>query len=92
MENSQDQIVKLFKEGLQGHEIPVNEGVWAGIQSFLTAQSAAGSGGSIGLIKAAAVVGISTVSVIGALNEVKLANQEANQEVNSIELLSDQAD
>ena len=88
MENSQDQVVKLFKDGLQGHEMLVSEGVWTGVQSSLAAQSAAVAVGSKGLIKAAAVAGIISVAVIGVFNEVKLANQE----VNSIEFISDQVD
>ena len=80
MENNQNHIEDIFRDAFANHEMEVSSKVWAGVQSGLAAQAVAGTAAaSTVMFKAAAVIGLTTVVVIGAVNEIKLQSDIAPQ-------------
>ena len=80
MLNNQNHIEDIFRDAFANHEMEVSSKVWAGVQSGLAAQAVAGTAAaSTVMFKAAAVIGLTTVVVIGAVNEIKLQSDIAPQ-------------
>lgn len=73
MENNQNHIEDIFRDAFANHEMEVSSKVWAGVQSGIAAQSAAGTAAtSTVMFKAAAVIGLTSVIAIGTVNEINL--------------------
>ena len=80
MENNQNHIEDIFRDAFANHEMEVSSNVWAGVQSSIASQGAAGTvAASTGMLKAAAVIGITSVVAIGTVNEIKLQSNPAPQ-------------
>lgn len=80
MENNQNNIEEIFRDAFANHEMEVSSHVWAGVQSGIAAQGAAGTAAtSAVMFKAAAVIGLTTVVAIGTVNEIKLQSATAPQ-------------
>lgn len=90
MEKNQNHIEDIFREAFQHHEMDVNPIVWAGVQSTISgATGAAGTAATgAGMMKAAAVVGLSSIIAVGTINEVKLqSSSQAGEDAIVIENL-----
>lgn len=80
MENNQNHIEDIFRDAFANHEMEVSSKVWAGVQSGIAAQGAAGTAAiSTVMFKAAAVIGLTSVVAIGTVNEIKLQSDIAPQ-------------
>lgn len=72
-------IEDIFREAFESHEMSVSPDVWAGVQSSLAGSAAAGSAAATGtgfMLKAAMVVGVSTLVAVGTVSEIQYQSEE----------------
>ena len=78
MENNQKHIEEIVKEAFASHEVEVGAHVWANVQAGMVANTAgAVATGATSLMKAASIVGLSTVTLLGGINEVALLTNDS---------------
>jgi gliding motility-associated-like protein len=78
MENNQKHIEEILKEAFASHEVEVGAHVWANVQAGMAANTAgAVATGATSLMKAASIVGLSTVTLLGGINEVVLLTDDS---------------
>ena len=63
--NEKDAIKDLFRDKLQSHEVMPSNAVWSSVSSSLGHSAASGFGAASFLKVAAAVVGVTTIGVVG---------------------------
>ncbi|HAW20944.1 MAG TPA: hypothetical protein DCX14_12245 [Flavobacteriales bacterium] len=77
MENNQKHIEEIVKEAFASHEVEVGAHVWANVQAGMAANTAGvAATGATSLMKAASIVGLSTVTLLGGINEVVLHSDQ----------------
>lgn len=79
MATNEGNIEDIFREAFESHEMSVSPDVWAGVQSSLPGAAATGTVAATGtgfMLKAAMVVGVSTLVAVGTVSEIEYHSEE----------------